>query len=92
MSFDWVVLADGFRSRLRSQTSIKMLGTNEILHFLNIHFESPKLARAIEAKGVNAMLHFVYNSDVTCFSSRSSPVWSTTPTIKESLYFRSLSP
>lgn len=65
-SFDWLVLSDGFRSRLRPMTGISMVGSSDILHFLNIYFVSQKLAKAIERSGNGAMLHFVYNSDVGC--------------------------
>jgi hypothetical protein len=47
-------------------TGISMVGSSDILHFLNIYFVSPKFAKAIERSGNGAMLHFVYNSDVGC--------------------------
>ncbi len=38
--------------------------TQDIQTFLNVHFVSIKLAKALQEKGRNAMLHFFYNSRV----------------------------
>ena len=44
---------------------MNLIGNPSLQNFLNIYFESPKLAQKIDRGGQNAMLHFVYNSDVT---------------------------
>lgn len=66
-AFDWVVLSDGFRSKLRDSLGVRMLGDSEMLHFLNVHFVSKKLSEAIQRNNFNAMLHFVYNSNVSLY-------------------------
>jgi hypothetical protein len=40
-----------------------MEGEPKILHFVNVHFTSKKLAEMITQGGQDAMLHFVYNKD-----------------------------
>ncbi len=42
-----------------------MLGNPNLQSFLNIYFHSKKLANLLDKKGENAMLHFIYNSDIT---------------------------
>lgn len=62
--YEMLIAADGFHSDLRTQTQIKMTGEQNIQTFLNVCFESKKLVRALKRYKLNAMLHFIYNSDV----------------------------
>ena len=60
----YVVGCDGARSPVRGAAGIGMQGDPNMQSIMNIHFESPALARALKSEGREAMLYFVYNPKV----------------------------
>ncbi|KRX06856.1 hypothetical protein PPERSA_11501 [Pseudocohnilembus persalinus] len=63
---DFLIACDGFRSFVRKNQDVHLIGRNSLLNFLNIFFYSKELADKISETGQDAMLHFIYNSDIQC--------------------------
>ena len=61
---EFLIACDGFHSPIRKKMGVRMLGNPNLQSFLNIHFHSQKLSQEIDRNGQNAMLHFIYNSDI----------------------------
>jgi 2-polyprenyl-6-methoxyphenol hydroxylase-like FAD-dependent oxidoreductase len=61
-NFDFVLGCDGAHSKVRDLSGFSFQRKNNILEFLNIHFQSSKLSELIRDYKQEAMLHFVYNS------------------------------
>lgn len=49
---------------VRKKLGITMSGFPKLQTFMNIFFESKKLANQMVKEKENTMLHFIYNSDV----------------------------
>lgn len=60
----YLFATDGFHSLIRKKLGIAMTGYPKLQSFMNIFFESKKLAENMKNKKENTMLHFIYNSDV----------------------------
>jgi len=59
---DYVVVADGANSEMRTKLGINMVGERAMQHLINVHFHSRALAE--EIRGDPAMLYFVFNPAV----------------------------
>ena len=62
--YDAVLGCDGVHGITRKAAGIEVSGHKKLRNFLNIHFESKKLAEKLLENRKNAMLHFVMNSEV----------------------------
>ena len=63
-NYDLIIACDGFSSKTRKKALINLDNPKPIMKFLNIHFKSKKLTNYINKNKINAMLHFVYNSNI----------------------------
>ena len=63
-NFDLLISCDGFKSKIRKISKIDLDQKKPIMKFLNIFFISKKLTNYIKKNNLQAMLHFVYNSDI----------------------------
>lgn len=62
--YDLLVACDGYHSKIRESAGLTLEGDKDMQNFLNIYFHSKKLAKQIITNKQNAMLHFIYNSDI----------------------------
>ena len=53
---------EGVRSKIRESIGGELIGTFDIVNWMNIHFRSKQLSESIKRKNLHAMLYFIYNS------------------------------
>ncbi|CDW87725.1 polyketide hydroxylase-like [Stylonychia lemnae] len=61
---DFLVGADGVKSKVRQNLGIEMFGANNIQNFVNLHFRSKEIGELMKKQDRTSMLYFLYNQDL----------------------------
>jgi 2-polyprenyl-6-methoxyphenol hydroxylase-like FAD-dependent oxidoreductase len=61
---DYLVAADGVKSKIRHDLGLEMIGERNMMNFVNIHFKSKSIGDAMLQAGEVGMLYYLYSEEL----------------------------